>query len=102
MAFEELVLNRFDCYSLMFRSLVEFGIFSLMVWSYALVNTIKSIKINFIERDTSNQLAMTCFLLTFFIGSLIKEPHLYTSITFLPITLLIIMTNSFNIKQRNS
>lgn len=102
MSLDELQLNRFDCYSLMFRSLVEFGIFSLLVWSYALINIIKSIKINFLKRNNNNEFPFISFLLTFFIGSLIKEPHLYTSITFLPLTLLIIKTNSFNIKKSKS
>ena len=68
---EGLTNNRYDCYSLMFRSLVEFGIFSLIAWSYSFLNVIKSIKINFLKKESFKKLSILGFLLTFLIGSLI-------------------------------
>ena len=90
-------INRFDCYSLLFRSLVEFGFISLSFWLIVFKNIINYINRLFYINILRKNLGFTVFLFTFFIGSLIKEPHLYTSITFLPIIVLIINTNMFNI-----
>ena len=93
---DNLNLNRFDCYSLLFRSLVEFGVISVIFWLVIIRNTINYINVSFYMKSFIHNIGFIGFLFTFFIGSLIKEPHQYTSITFLPIIVLTIHTNMYN------
>ena len=89
-------LNRYDCYSLFFRSIVEFGIFAIFLWFYFIKNLLKKFFGTQQNPNLSNLISFIGFLITFAIGSLIKEPHLFASITFTPLMFLGLFLNHSN------
>ena len=112
-------LNMYDLYSLFFRTIVELGPILggtlLMAIFFRFYNAIQlllkrvtaiirgnnSLPINWNKQIIELVAIMTwCFI--FYIGSLLKEPHLFRSITFTPLMLGLIISGQISNLQKMS
>jgi hypothetical protein len=89
-----LTLNSLDAYSLFFRSIVEYGLIALPFWFLLGRRILKSMRMCFVSPSHSlkSSLSVLIFSFTCLIGSLLKEPHLFSSITFAPIMISAIVS----------
>lgn len=90
--------NQYDCYSLLLRSIVELGpIVSILLWSCLLYLIAKPLLLAVKTFKGPSPISSfsslaycspaLAFCLVLLLGSLVKEPHLYRSLTFCPIIL---------------
>ena len=110
-------LNRFDTYSLFFRAIVELGpiiggvlLLGIFLRFYNGIQIVLKQSTNpsnsgdlyaqHKHNHDTQQIAILTWCFVFYIGSLIKEPHLLRSITFTPLILgLIVSSNILNYKS---
>ena len=85
-------LNVLDAYSLFFRSIVEFGLFAIVLWAWVIKRILLCSQFLLISKSANllPALRIIVFSLVCIIGSLIKEPNLFSSITFPPVMIGVI------------
>jgi len=87
-------LNSLDAYSLLFRTVIEYGLIVFPLWILLVRRILKSMRICIVSPSYSIQpsLGVLVFSFTCLTGSLLKEPHLFASVTFVPIMISAIVS----------